>query len=570
MLRRERWVAALLLGLHLALILWGAARNSVTFDENFHLPSGVLIAAQGNYMISPVNPPLIKALCGAAALAAGARLPDAAAIATGDQWQVGESFMRVNADRYQRVFMAARVVVAMISLALGLLVWSFARRLYGRGGGLLALAFYAFMPEALAHGGVVTLDVATALVLLGAIYAWWVCTRTGRWSAWGVAALAVGAAVLTRFLSVVLAPILVGLTLWLQLRGRLRRPARAWVGLALLPLTTLVMLAAAYRGQVSLRPLSEFSFVSHTFKGLQRQAPALRLPMPDAMIDGLDWQSNEGQAGQTPTYLLGRIRTGPVWEYFPLALLFKWPLGFLLALAVRAVAAGRGVRRRHEVFLAAPAALLLGIAVFVIQLNIGIRYLFPLVPLACLWLGGLARGVRLPLPTGAARTWWWVGVTLAGLQAAEATAAAPWHLSFFNVAAGGPGGGYRLVNDSNVDWGQGLIALREELARRGIKRVHLAYHGTTDPTIYGIDSVPYLGGDPGPESDWIAISSYYCVGQWQRMTTSQGRTRSIRIDFSGLWRREPDAVVAGCIYLYRLRVSAPANANPSPFGRARR
>jgi hypothetical protein len=27
---------------HLALTLWAASRNSVTFDENFHLPAGVV------------------------------------------------------------------------------------------------------------------------------------------------------------------------------------------------------------------------------------------------------------------------------------------------------------------------------------------------------------------------------------------------------------------------------------------------------------------------------------------------------------------------------------------------
>jgi hypothetical protein len=54
--------------------------------------------------------------------------------------------------------------------------------------------------------------------------------------------------------------------------------------------------------------------------------------------------------------------------------------------------------------------------------------------------------------------------------------------------------------------------LRSELKRRGITRIHLAYHGTTDPAIYGIDYIPYLGGLPGPESDWIAVSSYYFVG----------------------------------------------------------
>src|SRR5262249_5500207 len=130
-LRHEAlWVAALLFA-HLVLVLWGATRASVTFDENFHVPDGVIIAARGDFSASPITPPLLKALCGWAALAAGARLPSPESVATGDQALVGESFMRLNAARYQRIYVAARGVVLACSLALGALVWRFARRLYG-------------------------------------------------------------------------------------------------------------------------------------------------------------------------------------------------------------------------------------------------------------------------------------------------------------------------------------------------------------------------------------------------------------------------------------------------------
>jgi hypothetical protein len=138
------------------------------------------------------------------------------------------------------------------------------------------------------------------------------------------------------------------------------------------------------------------------------------------------------------------------------------------------------------------------------------------------------------------------------LEAIETALAAPWYLAFFNRAAGGPGGSDRIVNDSNVDWGQGLIALREELGRRGAGRVHLAYHGTVDPAVYGLDYVPYLGGRPGPESEWLAVSSYFYVGLSQRLMTREGRTEFTRFDFSRARGMVPVARPAGCIYLFRL------------------
>lgn len=193
--------------------------------------------------------------------------------------------------------------------------------------------------------------------------------------------------------------------------------------------------------------------------------------------------------------------------------------------------------------------LFLWIGMFVGRLGIGIRYVYPMLPALAVCMGALASMRR------ADAAWWrQAALALVVAQAVESCAHAPWHLSFYNAIAGGPARGQWIVNDSNVDWGQGLIALREELDQRGITRVHLAYHGTAEPSVYGIDYVPYRGGNPGPESDWIAISSYYFVGLSQRMMLREGRTpEAVRLDFRPLWPRTPDAMPAGCMLLFRLR-----------------
>ena len=103
-----------------------------------------------------------------------------------------------------------------------------------------------------------------------------------------------------------------------------------------------------------------------------------------------------------------------------------------------------------------------------------------------------------------------------------------------------------------MDWGQGLIALRDEMKARGIRRVLLSYHGTTDPALYGIDYVPYKGGSPDPSLEWLAVSSYYFVGLTQRMVTPQGDTDFLGIDFRPFWGITPAAMPANCIYLFRI------------------
>jgi len=556
--RREPAILVALLLLHATLVLWGIARNSVTYDENFHLPSGVLIAARHDYRVSTVNPPLVKTLCALPALMAGARLPADSAIATQNQQMVGFSFMNENAAHYHRVFMAARMPVLLLSLLLGLLIWHWARRLYGPAGGLLALACYAFAPEALAHAGVVGMDLATGLGIAATLYGWWGFTRGGRWSWYALAALGFAFTVLTRFTAWSLLPILVVATLASHGRRRAPTPGRLALGfVALLPIG-LVALAAGYMGQLSFATLAQGTWHSHLFLGLARQLPWLRPPLPDMYLRGFDWQAFESEVS-VPTFVFGQITMERVWWYFPLALMVKWPLGFLAALATRGVTARarRSPRRREAAFLLLPAAMFLLAGMTLVKLNAGIRYMFPLLPLLCVWLGGLAaaespawRRARKGTPKWSMGT---VGVALAAVTLVESLATAPYYLSSFNLLVGGPGGGDAIVNDSNADWGQGLVALHDELARRGIGRVYLTYHGTVDPGMYGIDYVPYAGGEIGGESEWLAVSSYYYNGLAQRMVTRYGISKSLRVDFQALWDRAPDARPANCMYLYHIR-----------------
>jgi hypothetical protein len=546
--RHERIVVSLLLLVHAALVLWGALRSSVTYDENFHVPAGVLIVTRGDYGVSTVNPPLVKTMSGLAARLAGAELPDEARIATRDQRIVGDAFMRRNASRYRTIFFAARLPTLILSLGLAWLVWRFARRLYGAPAGLFALGLYTLTPEALAHAGVATMDIATALGFLGTLYGWWGFTRSRRWRWWGLAALWLAFTTLTRFTSwslLLILPIVTGIT-WARTSPKHRR--RLLTGLALLPVVALAALLAGYRGAASARPLSETDWNSSALRALSDRAPWLRLPVPDAYLDGFDWQLTESEAG-VPAYVQGSVVPGPVWWYFPYAMSIKWPLAILVALALHGALAARerSVRRHDLWFLLVPVILLLGGAMFLTSLAAGVRYVLPLLPFLCVWLGGFVRtAARVPRLA-------FVPFLILGGLASEAASCAPHYLSFFNALAGNPKDRDRRLNDSNVDWGQGLLALRDAIEKRGIGKIYLTYHGTVDPAIYGIDYIPYTGGPVGGESEWLAVSSYYYRGLSQRMVTSSGISAPVLVDFRALEAIEPVARPAGCMLLFRLR-----------------
>ena len=81
------------------------------------------------------------------------------------------------------------------------------------------------------------------------------------------------------------------------------------------------------------------------------------------------------------------------------------------------------------------------------------------------------------------------------LNAADALRYAPDYLAYFNVFVK-PENSWQLLTDSNLDWGQGLLAVRDYEARHPDETLHLAYFGSVDPALYGVRAVPLPPGEP--------------------------------------------------------------------------
>jgi len=87
---------------------------------------------------------------------------------------------------------------------------------------------------------------------------------------------------------------------------------------------------------------------------------------------------------------------------------------------------------------------------------------------------------------------------------------APDYLSYFNLFIS-PASSYKLLTDSNVDWGEGLVALRHyQQAHPGVA-IHLAYFGSVAPATYGIQAIPLMPNER--VSGTVIISATYLSGQ---------------------------------------------------------
>jgi hypothetical protein len=536
-----RVLCAILLVVHALLCTWSALSNSVMYDEFAHLPAGVAYWRYGAFNIMNLNPPLLS-LWGAAPVAisdaiAPPRQPFDQMTETQRYWNYGEAFERANASRYQRLFVIARLAMIPLSLLGAWIVYRWASEIHGGRGGVVACSLYALCPTICAHASIVGTDVGTAVAFTAAAWLWWRFCKRPSWSRLILASIAVGVAHLCKFNAVLLWPILAAIALCYRDSWK-----RASLGLAFALGVAIIIINAGYLFAGSFRSAGSYHPRSAAVSGIFNLIPAaLPIPLPEQFVIGFDslkWEVEQ----QFPGFIFGQEFQGSKWYYFPVALLLKSPLATTL-LALIALASIRPLRLKRDDLppLLGCVIFLLGM-IFMANVNLGVRYVIPALPPIFVLA---ARVVHL------SRRWIITVIVLLALLIIENLSIAPRYLSFFNVAAGGPSRGQRLLNDSNFDWGQGLLDLKRWMDQSNVRRVHLGYFGRVDPAIYGIDYD--LLNQPSAEP-YVAISSYFLQGLSHRLPTHDGMTNHVRIDFyRELREKKPVAIAGKTIYIYRRR-----------------
>jgi hypothetical protein len=393
--------------------------------------------------------------------------------------------------------------------------WLTGRHLAGPWGGRLAVALLACEPTLLAHASLATTDIAITACLLALAYHFAVGRDAGWFKRLGLPALWFAAAVLAKASGLVFGPMCLGV---IELHRYLQRPRQESGGCEP-PEEHAVTANASPSGgsRPPLAPIIPFSlaFVRSCWRDFAiifgagmllvflyvssdwRAEPSF-VKWSETLPDGtaarsLRWVANhlciftnagEGLVQQIKhnirshggAYLLGEESPRAFWYYFPVALSMKLSLLVLLAPLLILVH-----RPRAFCNWACLCAGLLLVFSLNCRVQIGVRLVLPLVGLAIVGLAAalVETGQALAAPR---RGTMFAGLIALGVAGTGFSAAAIWPegLCYVNRLWGGWPNGYRLLSDSNYDWGQGV----EELRRWSNE------HQT------GPMNVWYFGGDP--------------------------------------------------------------------------
>jgi hypothetical protein len=500
--RRSFYVAAVIA---LLLVLAGELLLSVrhlsqSFDEGAHLYAGLEHWKVRDFGVNPEHPPLVKLVAAAPILSMQLRPPHPPPILFFGEEYIGGNMLLYGNDA-DTLLQRGRTAVSVFTLALALLVFAAAYEMFGRTAALLALTLFTFEPTLLAHGALITTDMGVTCCMFAAVYAFYRYLNhpsAGRLMLCGLAAGLALAAKMSGFLviPILLACALVDLFLESSrdaagaVKRRRGQAVQAMSAVIVAALIGYGILWTFYSFRYAARPagMAMTPTLMQFAHALPRQWETwviLHLAQwhlfPEAYLFG--WTKLPIDQEAHPAFLLGRIFPTGTWMYFPVVLAIKSSLALLFFLLLAPFMYLRDLRsfRRPLMFALVPLVMILGSSM-TSHLNIGVRHVLPMYPFAILIAAASAWGFAKSSRAAA----YAVGAILL-FNAISSIRAFPDYLPYSNEAFGGSSRSYRLLSDSNVDWGQQLKEVNVYLKQRNIRDCWMAYSFPgSAATYYGV------------------------------------------------------------------------------------
>ena len=526
---------AVLLGSFFILAITSVRDKCASSDEVVHLLAGASYWKLGDYRVDPENGNLPQRWMVLPLLVGRIALPPFHERPYLNEWSFAQLFMYEVGNDPDAMLLAGRVMIALVAAGLGVLVYAWSSRLFGRGGGLISAVLYCFSTAVLANGHLATSDVTAALCFLASVGCLWrMLHRFTPWTVLGSAGV-MGLLFVSKMSAMLVVPMGVLLIAIRLIRpealavacGRFRRQVASrlgqlglFVGATVVHAAVVVLVIWAFYGfrYSALRPdlAGREQFDAEWQRILSEPFP-LQGPivfacdhrlLPEGFLHGLGYVLHFARGRWA--FAAGQYSFYGWWWFFPYCFLIKTPLSLFVVLILAGAAAALAWRRGSgpaagtkaaawkAFYRTTPLWVLFGVywaTAIASKINIGHRHILLTYPVLFILAGSaislLRRGWRSVLA-------WVLGLSLLA-YAAEGLWTWPNYLAYFNQWVGGPRYGYRHLVDSSLDWGQDLPGLKHWLDRQHLSDpssttpVYLSYFGTGSPTYYDIRAIRLQG-----------------------------------------------------------------------------
>lgn len=552
--------------------------DSGTVDEIAHIPAGYSYVKYLDFRLNPEHPPLAKAL---------ASIPLSFMHLNGikndwswekiNQWEAGWQFIYQNGNNPDQILFWSRLPLILLAMGLGLLLFLWANKWYGKKIALITLLLYALYPDVLGHGHLVTTDVAAAFGFAITIFAFDRLLKKKTWSTLIWASVAFGVAQLLKFSSFLLFAVLFILILYRAYLDRSEKD-NYWLkfkeyfkSYILVCVLSIILVWIVYIPFGWNTPPS----IEHTVIEMNLMPNEARtLPLRNFLhhFENNPITRGLGQyilgvflvvgrvAGGNATFIIGHLSDKGISWYFPVAYLIKTPLPimvfFLWAIISLIIFRPKSKEDTWENFLLLTPIVIYWAFTLKGSLDIGIRHLLPTVPFVILFI---AKNLYRYLGKFAILSWQtiWIALLLVWYISGVVWYY-PQYIAYFNFLVPRDDR-YKYLTDSSLDWGQDLLRLRDYVNENNIDSIKIDYFGGSVPEYYIPQTVEWHSAY-GPTSGWLAVSATYF--QSSRL---YGPKEGI---WSYQWLDEfqPEAIIGGSILVYDISQENLAQHPPkSPY-----
>ena len=561
--------------------------DSLIVDEVPHIGAGYSYLEKGDMRLNPEHPPLAKDLAGIPLLFLNLKQDvfNTAFWQTdiNGQWEFGRRLIFNSGNDADQIKHFARLPILLFFILSAVLIFKWARRLYGNLGAIIALILFSFSSTVMAHSRFVTTDMAALFGVLLATYFFINYLKNRTIKNLVIAGLVFGVALLCKFSTVLLVPFFLLLALIYPARARLKT---ILFTLLIFVIGTVVVLWPVYYLNVrNLPPEKQQQETEYILTSVyQKISPSLALvvkasgqpilrPLAHYSLGLLRVLHQNVEPHNV--FFLGDVLFRGSHFYFPVVYFLKEPLAWwglvLIALLMlgwqlkkpskESFSRGLQFLKNHfEEF-----AMLLWLVIYWVtsinsSLNIGVRHLLPTYPFAILLVSGqIAKIVKKARENFnfKSKALIFTVFFLLSWYVVENIKVYPLYLTYFNQVAGGPSGGYRYVTDSNLDWGQDLIRFSDWVKKNNIPKIEFDYFGWADQSYYlgsnfeWMSRGKYLDAEDfkakNKSDGWLAISVTY-------LQETQGPVERPQYpNYIWLKSYQPVTVIGHSIFVYQIK-----------------